>query len=212
MGVAKAMIFSRPMMMLICAAALLGFSAPAGAADNFPDIMSLDMNHDGKVSRQEFSSSKRSGGIQRFERLDKNRDGYITKDDLRPVLQAMDADGDGKISRQEFIGVSRDKKRAAAIFKVMDVNQDGYITKDDLRYVYRSIDSDKDGKLSLKELEKWRKDFEAYRSKLEAPVNDIAPRKSDFKDLDYNRDGYADFNEFHRGWSGFLDPGWWPRP
>ena len=65
----------------------------------------------------------------RFARLDKNADGFITKDEMPPRLAErlaeFDADKDGKISRSEMVeGVLRR-------FDALDVNKDGQVTPDE---------------------------------------------------------------------------------
>ena len=103
---------------LICAAALLAlgaaFASPATARDRFDPMEMLaksDANGDGRVSRSEYIDARRD----RFERMDRNNDGYFTEDDLPRiarkrggekvdrVIEALDANRDGRLSRPEFV-------------------------------------------------------------------------------------------------------------
>ncbi len=95
----------------------------------------LDKDGDGKVSREEFP-----GQPAVFDRLDSNKDGFLSSadravdadapgraDSLRlRRLMAMDQDKDGKVSRTEFRG-------AAAAFDRLDTNKDGFLSREDRR-------------------------------------------------------------------------------
>ena len=104
----------------------------------------FDEDRDGKVSRDEFS-----GSDERFERMDRNGDGFLSKDDLatdeapksdRPVtpevdtpqapkagslLERLDKNGDGKLDRSEWDG-------EAAAWKRLDKDGDGWVTAAEL--------------------------------------------------------------------------------
>lgn len=94
-------------------AATLLFATPALAQQGERALASLaeaDSNHDGEVSRAEFQAQR----AVRFDRLDRNGDGRIAKDDL-PARGAMqkrlmermapfDRDRDGAVTRAEFAG------------------------------------------------------------------------------------------------------------
>jgi Ca2+-binding EF-hand superfamily protein len=105
----------------------------------------FDEDKDGKVSRGEFP-----GSDERFEQMDRNGDGFLSKDDLasddapekpeRPVtpdvdapakpttsdrLQRLDKNGDGKLDRSEWDG-------DAAAWKRLDKDGDGWVTAAEL--------------------------------------------------------------------------------
>jgi Ca2+-binding EF-hand superfamily protein len=115
--------------------------APLEPAERLRRLKAMDANEDGKISREEF---KGPGPL--FDRLDADKDGFLTKEEagrrieggpapatprpqppaakdepLAPRLQAMDANEDGKISRQEFRGPE-------GFFGRLDADDDGFIT------------------------------------------------------------------------------------
>ena len=68
-----------------------------------------------------------------FDKLDKNRDGSITRDELghmdkkdqETFIKENDADGDGIIIKKEF------EQAAAKRFQQLDKNRNGFISKDE---------------------------------------------------------------------------------
>jgi Ca2+-binding EF-hand superfamily protein len=106
----------------------------------------LDKNLDNKLDSKEFP-----GGQARFAQLDRNHDGFLSRDEIpwlnpdrpfpgpasaaqaktkgaeRPIverLKAMDRNGDGRVSRDEFTG-------RPAMFDRLDANHDGFIDQAD---------------------------------------------------------------------------------
>jgi len=91
-----------------------------------------DLNHDGKLSRAEWR------GKTPFDQVDRDRDGFITKDDLQPipsekqssksgfaeVFDSWDTNDDGKLSSIEWKGRTP--------FERVDKNGDGFVTKDEI--------------------------------------------------------------------------------
>ena len=93
----------------------------------------LDADKDGRISREEWLRA------DRFDRLDANRDGFLTEDELRtrhatleaPVLIGsrpirMDENGDGQISQSEWKGQPE-------VFSRLDANSDGVLTRDEFK-------------------------------------------------------------------------------
>jgi hypothetical protein len=85
-------------------------------------FLDLDTNRDDRVSRSEWRSDRAS-----FDRLDENRDGYLTRAEMAaPDTQAvdfssLDRDRNGVISRGEWL-------QSAASFERLDTNHDGRLT------------------------------------------------------------------------------------
>ena len=112
-----------------------------------------------------------------FERLDKNKDGFIDKDEAPPKLKEhfdqIDKNKDGKISKDEFKqamefmqklrggdgGKPKPGQGGApnpdSLFERLDKNKDGFIDKSEapekLKEHFDQIDTNKDGKISKEE-------------------------------------------------------------
>jgi len=98
-----------------------------------------DSNHDGVVGRQEFLDARAA----RFDKLDRNHDGYLTDDDMprfvrsdagrmrkfHAVLQMADSDHDGTVSRDEFIAAGM------RMFELVDTNHDNVIDRAEMKQV-----------------------------------------------------------------------------
>ncbi len=148
----------------------LAATAPTSAQKPAP--ARLDANGDGVIDRQEAAANPRLA--QRFDELDKNKDGKLSRDEMprwharggdghrgmgrhhrghggQGFLRAMDSNHDGRVSAAEY----------QAFFERMDVNKDGFIDQADREARakqrreewFRNADTDKDGKLSPAELE-----------------------------------------------------------
>lgn len=100
-------------------------------------IQKFDKDNDGKVSKEEFT-----GPAEHFTRMDKNGDGFISADEVKPgnpprlggegpqgmgqhFFRKFDKDKDGKVSKEEFTGRS-DR------FTGLDKNGDGFVTADEM--------------------------------------------------------------------------------
>ena len=106
-------------------ASALALAAPAFAQiGGGAGIMAADANKDGKVTVAEMKAAREA----RFATLDKNKDGFLTADELGPYAEmAMRADknGDGKIDKAEYSDVSM-------IFNFLDANKDGAIDQSEI--------------------------------------------------------------------------------
>ena len=101
-----------------------------------------DKDGDGRISRAEADASL-PRIAKNFDALDTNKDGFLTKDELRAghgksghggkmhdAMKAADKDGDGKFSREE---ANASMPRLAKDFDAIDTNKDGFVTRDELR-------------------------------------------------------------------------------
>jgi hypothetical protein len=93
----------------------------ASAADD-QRFLDLDRNRDDRVSRSEWRDDRAS-----FDRLDENRDGYLTRAEIAANGETvddfsnLDTDRNGIISRGEWL-------QSAASFERLDTNHDGRLT------------------------------------------------------------------------------------
>ncbi|NJR72208.1 MAG: hypothetical protein HC782_03925 [Gammaproteobacteria bacterium] len=95
----------------------------------------IDVNSDGKVSRDE--AAKYKGVAKHFDNVDANNDGYLTKDEMKAQraksiqakFRAIDGNQDGRISRAE---ADAKTPKIAQHFDKLDTNKDGYIDKNEM--------------------------------------------------------------------------------
>ena len=109
--------------------------APQGMGQHL--IQKFDKDNDGKVSKEEFV-----GPAEHFTRMDKNADGFISADEVKPgnpprlggegpqgmgqnFMQKFDKNNDGKVSKDEFTG--RPDR-----FTLLDKNGDGFVSADEM--------------------------------------------------------------------------------
>lgn len=90
-----------------------------------------DLNGDGRITRAEYREAR----SRLFDRLDRNKDGVINKDDaprrrlmrrsgsdrFQELLAYMDRDGDGRVTRDEFVN------GPTPMFDHADTNGDGVV-------------------------------------------------------------------------------------
>ena len=104
-----------------------------GAAQPANDarFLDLDANRDDRVSRSEWRTDRIT-----FDRLDENRDGYLTRAEMAAPdasavdFSSLDTDRNGVISRGEWL-------QSAASFERLDTNRDGRLTS--IEYAGRSL-------------------------------------------------------------------------
>jgi hypothetical protein len=124
----------RPLIVAECAAAVLAASGVALAQSDPPSphgrhVMSHDSNGDGAVTRAEVDAARAA----EFARLDADRDGALTRDEMRAGHhrgrgqgpedgRGPDANNDGSVTREEFLA------RPNAMFDSLDANDDGVLS------------------------------------------------------------------------------------
>lgn len=125
------------MLTKVITAAVLLFSSCAALAQARDGAMlqNADADHDGKVTRQEFTTARAA----QFGKLDRNGDGFLDDSDgggranrpqarqLAGTLRArLDTDGDGKVSREEFVN------GPTSMFDQLDTNHDDVLDAKEL--------------------------------------------------------------------------------
>ncbi|HEX4272674.1 MAG TPA: EF-hand domain-containing protein [Rhizomicrobium sp.] len=118
----------------------VGMAVRAVAQPSKPDLSRMlekaDANGDGVITKAEFTDAR----AKLFDRLDRNHDGYLSKDDkprfslgrggngdrLQQMILIFDKDGDGKISRDEFVN------GPSFLFDRADTNHDGVVDAGEL--------------------------------------------------------------------------------
>ncbi|MFA7299729.1 MAG: EF-hand domain-containing protein [Sideroxydans sp.] len=123
---------------LLCAAPLAS-ACPAGQYGSM-GMSTMDKNGDGDIDKKEFTAFHE----QRFQEMDANHDGKISRDEMANKYDCKMKDG---------------KNRFDTRFDEVDINGDGALSKDEaeigmpmLFSRFSEIDSDKDGKISKEEV------------------------------------------------------------
>ena len=97
--------------------------------------------------------------VDRFlERYDKNKDGFIEREELperlRHAFDQIDANKDGKLSREELekgaVYLQRQRRPADSIRVLVEMSDDDEASREELQYIYdllRKMDKNNNGKL-----------------------------------------------------------------
>ena len=97
----------------------------------------MDTNGDGKVTLAEALA----GSKQRFEHMDKNKNGVVTKDEVQGrgqrFIERADSNKDGQVTLAEA------EAKARAWFQKLDANKDGVLAGDELRHGHHGKDGGK---------------------------------------------------------------------
>ncbi|GAA5483440.1 EF-hand domain-containing protein [Haloferula sargassicola] len=178
-------------------------------------ISKADTDGDGKVSKAEFDALERISNLPEekrsklFSRLDRNGNGVIEGDELKPPrgrgprpmpdLRELDLDKDGTISFEEFekgrfVSQLPEEKRKR-FFEHLDRDGDGRLTPKDHRpgegfhRMFGRLDEDHDGLLS----------FEEFRKAPWIARQGEDAQEDQFEELDKNGDQKLDPEEMRRG-------------
>jgi len=128
-------------------AAMLGGPAMAGdspRSDAPHDTMRADTDGDGRVSRAEAEAAGSKKSTEWFDKLDTNKDGYVTQDEISHARATRRADMQARFDER---------------FQEADANQDGQLSLDEVQAKmprladrFTTLDKDKNGTLSKEEL------------------------------------------------------------
>jgi hypothetical protein len=128
-------------------AALLGSHAMAGdnpRSDAPHDTLRADTDGDGRVSRAEAEAASSKKSAEWFDKLDTNKDGYVTQDEISQAKSTRRADMKARFDER---------------FTEADANKDGQLSLDEVQAKmprladrFTTLDKDKNGMLSKDEL------------------------------------------------------------
>jgi len=109
------------------------------------DIMRADTDGDGRVSRAEATASGAEHSGEWFDKLDLNKDGYVTQDEIDQAREARRGEMQARFDER---------------FKEADTNHDGQLSLDEVQATmprladrFSTLDKDKNGQLSRDELQ-----------------------------------------------------------
>jgi len=134
-----------------------------------------DWNHDGVLSSEELRGGGRRSdgearrdsnnfGRHRFDALDADRDGWISRgewdrafnrgDGGAGAFDRFDPNNDGLLSREEFLSRTNGMQVPDALLRDLDNNRDGRLSRDEWRgrQDFERLDRNRDGQLSRNEL------------------------------------------------------------
>jgi Ca2+-binding EF-hand superfamily protein len=153
-----------------------------------------------------------------FKDHDKNKDGYLTRDEfppaLRPAFDRIDTNKDGKVSREELargiVHLAPRRRPSDLIYTLIEMSDCDEECAGEVQRAYdilRKLDKNRDGKIDPEELKMERERIIKHRvdslfkqldtnqdgriSREEAK----GPIRQNFDEIDRNRDGYIDREE-----------------
>jgi len=174
--------FSRTLTLTLSSLALASLSLVA-TADAQTRFQGMDRNRDGRITRDEWQGSQRS-----FDVHDWNRDGVLSGNEVRAGAQN---DSNWEQADHDPNWRERSVSYTRAGFANLDHNRDGRLERNEWHYqseTFYRIDRNRDNTVTLAEF-------------LGQNVDD--DRGDDFDDLDYNNDGVVSRAEWHGGTAEF---------
>lgn len=129
-----------------------GLQGARGERDPIARLMEADGNGDGVITRAEYAAFR----MARFDRLDRNHDGYISREDFGRMIRLMPRIG----------------RRIDALLALADTNYDGRVSRAEYAAapmpLFDKLDLNHDGRLDQRELAAARAHVEEIREELEA--------------------------------------------
>lgn len=120
-----------------------------------------DADGDGKITREEWYAGRSADRANaQMRRLDKNRDGVLSGNEVPKALKGADANNDGRVTADELLTFRRQReeasraayfeKRDPQVFARRDINRDGVLSGTEARNI-QAFDTNNDGRISLGE-------------------------------------------------------------
>ena len=124
------------------------FAGEGPRSDGPHDLMRADTDGDGRISRAEATAASAERSGEWFDKLDLNKDGYVTADEIKQAratrmanmhadmqqkmderFKEADTNGDGQLSLEE---VQAKMPRLAEHFTALDTDKNGQLSKEEL--------------------------------------------------------------------------------
>ncbi len=156
---------STPLMLMLCGL----FSSGIALADHHEGGMQHGDGHHGEMHRHGGMAGHES---PMFGKFDTDKDGRISKDEMRAGMDKMFAD--------------------------VDTNKDGFISKEEMAAHHKSMHEQMHGKMRDRMQERWKaadKDGDGALSKAEVEAAKMPRLQRDFDNLDKNKDGKLSADE-----------------
>jgi Ca2+-binding EF-hand superfamily protein len=154
----------------------MAIAVPAAAQPGPPiRFQGMDTNHDGVITRDEWRGSERS-----FRNHDWNGDGRLSGDEVRPGAQRQGRWDDRDLDDS----IEQDSDWSSGQFRSLDHNHDGRLARSEWHgspELFTRLDRNRDG----------------FLSETEFTGTDDTDREDRFADLDTNRDGRLSRDEWH---------------
>jgi Ca2+-binding EF-hand superfamily protein len=182
---------SRPLVLTFCGLALVwSLAAPAAVttADaqagpvNRNRFEKLDRNNDGRITRDEWNGNERA-----FRNHDWNGDGVLSGNEVRAGAQR-----DTDLADHNPNSLERNLSWTRANFNSLDHNRDGRLSANEWHFdleTFRRVDANRNDSLSLQEF-------------LGEGVDDV--RDNNFDDMDWNNNGRVERAEWYGGAAEFT--------
>lgn len=159
---------------------------PGAKVDTKPPLRSLDKNHDGRVTKDEFLA----GSKQRFAKADANKDGVISSQEAKAAKAALkekqtkrDAKrlAAGKPVKRAKPGAKSGGKAAKPYLSTLDANKDGRVSQKEYlarrEKQFSKMDANRDGSVSRDEARQAKAQAKALREQKKAQAKERRLRK-----------------------------------